>query len=110
MAQVQKSIIIRLRAVSFARNLHGKINEKSKTNKQTLSTSHKLQIAWVPLIFGACTTRDSRRVVILGVFFLFFPADFPAKERQLAVYKSTGKNLVHNLQYGPQTRLVRGIY
>ena len=40
---------------------------------------------------------------------VFFPTIYGARASCLG-YKSTGKNSVCNLQYGPRTRLVRSIY
>ena len=41
---------------------------------------------------------------------LFFPIVFMARMLRAWVINPSGKNLVRNLQYGPWTRLVRGIY
>ena len=55
------------------------------------------------LVNSVCTVIY--RLRILG----FFPLVYGPHSSRLG-HKLMGKNLVHNLQYGPQTRLVRGMY
>ena len=57
-------------------------------------------------ILLASFSRSVRQVMNLRIFLPCFHVPHASR----LVHKMKGKNLAHNLPYGPRTRLMRGIY